>query len=291
MKRERYAGAAVATPLTADLDIDHGALVAHVQGLVADGIDLLTLFGTTGEGASFSDPERVAAISACGAAGMGDDMLGCGIFGLTPAAAGISARAAFDNGCGHVLVAPPSYYKGPDDEGLYRWFSEAIEVMGPAPGHVLLYHIPSMTAVGLSHDLIARLAAAFPGVVAGVKDSSGDWPYTERLIQGRGALKIFVGHDGQVARGVRAGSSGSIAGSGNLLPGVIHGIVHGGEDRPEIGTLIGEVLKHPVIPAVKALMAHKAGMPGWAAVRAPLSPMTPEQAAPLCAHMDALFPR
>lgn len=291
MQQERYAGAAVATPLTSDLNIDAPALVAHVQNLVANGIDMLTLFGTTGEGASFSDAERTAAFAACAAAGMGPDMLGTGIFALTSGAAGTSARAALDAGCGHVLVAPPSYYKGLDDEGLYRWFSETIHAMGPAPGHVLLYHIPSVTAVGLSHDLIARLGAAFPGVVAGVKDSSGDWPYTQKLIQGRGDLKVFVGHDGQVARGVQAGSSGAIAGTGNLIPQVIKAIVHGGQDPSQIGALIDDLLSHPIIPAVKALVAHKTGNPAWAAVRAPLSPLPAQDASTLGARMDELFPR
>ena len=291
MEQEHYAGAAVATPLNSDLTIDHGALVAHVQGLVADGVDLLTMFGTTGEGASFSIAERDAALAACADAGIGSEMLGSGIFALTSENAAASARAALDSGCGHVLLAPPSYYKGPDDEGLYRWFSEVVEAMGDASCDVLLYQIPSMTSVGLSHELIARLAAAFPRVVTGVKDSSGDWPYTEKLIRGRGALKVFVGHDGQVSRGVHAGSSGSIAGSANLLPRVIHAIVHKGEDHPEIGTLIDEVLSYPVIPAVKALIAHRTGVPGWAAVRPPLSPMTPQQAATLCASLDKLFPR
>lgn len=290
MEQARYAGAAVATPLNPDLSIDHGALAAHVQSLVANGIDLLTLFGTTGEGASFTVAERDAALAVCSAAGISPDMLGSGIFALTSAEAGASARAALDAGCGHVLVAPPVYYKGPDDEGLYRWFSETIEAVGDAPGDVLLYNIPAMTAIGLSHDLIARLAAAFPGVMAGVKDSSGDWSYTEKLIRDRGALKVFVGHDGQVAKGVETGSSGSIAGSGNLLPKVIHAIVHGGEDHPEIGALIDEVLTYPIIPAVKALIAHRTGVSGWAAVRAPLNSMTQAQVAPLCAHMEKLFP-
>lgn len=290
MEQERYAGAAVATPLNADLGIDHGALTAHVQKLVADGIDLLTLFGTTGEGASFTVAERDAALAACRSAGIGRDMLGSGIFALTAADAGASACAALESGCGHVLIAPPSYYKGPDDEGLYRWFSETIEAMGDIPGDVLLYNIPAMTTVGLGHDLIARIAAAFPGVVTGVKDSSGDWPFTEKLIRERGALKVFVGHDGQVASGVRAGSSGSIAGTGNLVPRVIRAIVHDGGEHPELGTLIDEVLTYPIIPAVKALIAHRTGVPGWVSVRAPLSPLGPGQVAPLCARLDALFP-
>ena len=59
MEREHFSGAAVSTPLTSVLDIDHGALVAHLGDLRARGIDLLTLFGTTGR-VQLLPPQNVA---------------------------------------------------------------------------------------------------------------------------------------------------------------------------------------------------------------------------------------
>ena len=105
MNQKRFAGAAVATPLTPDLGIDHAYLVTHVTQLLERGIDLLTLFGTTGEGPSFSRTERSEAIRRCREAGISADQLGSGVFALSPVHAGEDARAAFDNGCGHVLLA------------------------------------------------------------------------------------------------------------------------------------------------------------------------------------------
>ena len=156
MGQKHFAGAAVSTPLTPDLGINHRQLVAHTTDLLARGIDLLTLFGTTGEGASFTVSERQAAIAACHSACIPSSQLGTGIFALTADDAGNQARAAFDGGCGHVLMAPPSYYKGIDDDGLYAWFSAAIEAIGPNPADVVLYHIPSFTQAPLSVELVKR---------------------------------------------------------------------------------------------------------------------------------------
>lgn len=290
MEREHFSGAAVSTPLTSVLDIDHGALVAHIGDLRARGIDLLTLFGTTGEGASFTTAERCAALEACAEAGTPADQLGCGVFALSSADAGRDAQAFFNAGCGHVLLAPPSYYKGVDDEGLFRWFSAAIESAGPTPGHFVLYHIPSVTQIELSVSLVTRLAKAFPRVVAGVKDSSGNWPHTQQLIKQRGDLRVFVGHEGQLEQGMRAGASGAIAGTGNFIPEVIHAIVHQASNQPNLPDLIDALLQHPVIPAVKAMTAHRLGAPSWLHVRPPFNAMGVEQAAALGARLDALFP-
>ena len=289
MGQKHFAGAAVSTPLTPDLGINHRQLVAHTTDLLARGIDLLTLFGTTGEGASFTVSERQAAIAACHSAGIPSSQLGTGIFALTADDAGNQARAAFDGGCGHVLMAPPSYYKGIDDDGLYAWFSAAIEAIGPNPADVVLYHIPSFTQAPLSVELVKRLAAAFPGVVVGVKDSSGDWPHTKRLIKERGDLNIFVGHEGQLEQGMRAGAAGAISGTGNVLPEVIQAIVHQQASVANLPILIDTLLAYPIIAAVKALIAHRQSDPSWRAVRAPLTAVTADDGQTLGRRLDALF--
>ena len=290
MNQERFAGAAVATPLTPDLGIDHACLVTHITQLLERGINLLPLFGTTGEGASFSRTERNEAIRRCREAGISTDQLGSGVFALSSVHAGDDARAAFDNGCGHVLLAPPCYFKSLDDEGLYRWFSEAIESAGANPGQFVLYHIPGMTQVELSGELVSRLAAQFPGVVTGVKDSSGNWSHTERLIRERGTLNVFVGHEGQLERGMRIGASGAIAGSANILPEVIKAIVHDDNKEPNLPLLIDELLKYPIIPAVKALIASRLDAPAWLRVRPPLTQLASTQIKSLGERLDALFP-
>lgn len=48
---------------------------------------------------------------------------------------------------------------------------------------MFLYHIPPVARVPISHTLIERLLKAYPKIVAGIKDSSGDWEHTESLIK------------------------------------------------------------------------------------------------------------
>lgn len=290
MNQENIAGAAVSTPLTDKLEIDHDCLTAHLTQLQQRGIDLLTLFGTTGEGSSFSRAERAAAIDRCHAVGIRSAQLGTGVFGLSSRDASDDCKSAFTSGCGHVLLAPPCYYKGVDDEGLYRWFSEVIESAGSDAGHFVLYHIPAMTQVALSIELVTRLATRFPGVVVGVKDSAGNWSHTQQLIAQRGALKILVGHEGLLERGMRIGATGTIAGSANVIPEVIAAIVHDASEQPNLPILIDELLKHPVIPAVKALISHRQGSQEWLRVRPPLTSTNAELVSLLGKQLDQYFP-
>ena len=70
MNTELIAGAAVSTPLNVDLTVDTSLLIEHLRDMKSSGINLFTLFGSTGEGASFSLPERNAVIEYCTAAGI-----------------------------------------------------------------------------------------------------------------------------------------------------------------------------------------------------------------------------
>src|SRR5437667_417428 len=79
-------------------------------------------------------------------------------------------------------VLPPFYYKGVSDEGLYRNFAEVIERVGDARLQLYLYHIPPVSQVPITLGLIERLLKNFPGTVAGVKDSSGDWNNTKAML-------------------------------------------------------------------------------------------------------------
>ena len=147
--------------------VDHARLVAHARHCLAEGCSSFTLFGTTGEGASLGLRERAAMLDAVVAAGfdMSRQVL-AGVAASSIEDAAAQANQLFDAGGRGVLLAPPFYFKGPGDEGLYRWFSTVLERCR-SPREVILYHIPSVTQVPLSSTLIGRIDRAFPGVVAG----------------------------------------------------------------------------------------------------------------------------
>ena len=84
------------------------------------------------------------------------------------------AREALALGAPGVLALPPFYYKGVSDDGLFRFFAELIERVGDDRLRLFLYHIPPMAQVGFTPELIGRLLDAYPGIIAGTKDSAGD---------------------------------------------------------------------------------------------------------------------
>ncbi|MCG5476401.1 MAG: dihydrodipicolinate synthase family protein, partial [Sinorhizobium fredii] len=184
---------------------------------------------------------------------------------------------------------PPFYFKGVSDEGLFAWFCEVLEMLGTAAGGVILYNIPSVTQVTLSVELIARLNQALPGVVTGVKDSSGDWAYTQKLLAAHNDLAILIGDERYLAEGVHLGAEGAISGLANVCPQPLLGLAQDGRGDARINGLVDEVLKYPVIPAVKALVAHRSGERAWLNVRAPLVGLGEVEAARLGSLFDRLF--
>ena len=136
--------------------------------------------------------------------------MGAGIDPKTQLVVGIAAasvedavaqgRAGLMLGCPSFLLAPPFYFKGAGDEGLFDWFAAVLRVLGPAASNVILYHIPQVTSVGLSIELVDRLKKAFPQQVTGVKDSSGDWSNAEALLKHHGDLHILIGDERLLAR-------------------------------------------------------------------------------------------
>jgi len=247
---------ALITPFLAAGTIDHARLVAHARRVLAEGCRTITLFGTTGEGPSLGFGERAAALDALRGAGFdfGSTVLGA-ITASSVQDAAAQANQLFDAGACGMLIAPPFYFKGVDDDGLFAWFGRVFEACH-APRNVFLYHIPSLTQVPLSTELVGRLRAAYPGVIAGIKDSAGDWPTTERFLAAHGDLHILVGDERLLARAVRHGGSGAINGFSNFCAAKLLPMVERGEEVPQVAALVDLLLAYPVTPAIKALVAH-----------------------------------
>ena len=107
------------------------------------------------------------------------------------------------------------------DDGLFAWYARLIEGVADARFKLLLYHLPQVSAVPLSVDLVARLAAAFPGTVAGIKDSEGNWEHTSALLARVPELTVVIGHEPHLPRLMRAGGAGTICGVANVYPDLV----------------------------------------------------------------------
>ena len=263
------------TPLESDGRIAHDLLAKHCRDLFARGCAGITLFGTTGEGQSFSVAERKDALERLLAAGISPAQVtvGTGCAAL-PDTAELTRHAA-GLGVAGVLALPPFFWREPGDEGVYAAFAKLVELIGGTKTRLLLYHIPQVTGVPVPPAVVARLAKEFPGLVAGVKDSSGNWDNTVALLKIPG-LTILVGHEPYLPRAIKAGAAGTICGLGNYRPELIRRL-HDSAGKAEEGRLVEVVNKLvqlvtgvPFVPAIKTLMAAESGEQRWLNVRAPL---------------------
>ena len=283
----------VLTPFNRAGDPDAGRFIAFCRWLLDQGADGLAIFGTTSEANSMSAGERMQLLDRLIEAGIPAAKLmpGAGACSMTEAAA--VARHAIGHGVGGVLMLPPFYYKGMDDDGLFAFFAGVIERVGSAALKVYLYHIPPQTVLGLSVDLVGRLIQAYPQTVVGLKDSSGDWNNTVALLDAYAAegFAIFPGSEVFLLDGLRKGGVGCITATGNVnVPGIRK--VYENWRTPQADALQADITlarktiqAYPMVPALKRIVAHFHNDPDWAAVRPPMERLTDAQSKSLLADL------
>lgn len=282
---------AITTPMNAHGAVNLSALVRHARWTLDNGCDSVTLFGTTGEGAALTMREREAMLGAVIGSGIvPEKQLLAGIASTALGEAVDQAEMALEAGCRGLLVLPPYYFKGVDDDGLFAWHSAFIDrLKGKARG-IILYHIPSQSSVSLSVALVGRLKTAYPGIVTGVKDSSGNWDTQEAFLKAHGELAILVGDERQLARSVREGGEGSICGFSNFAPALLRPLIYQGLEDPRVNALVDTIVSMPVMSAVKVLAAHVHGAGAeFTGMRAPLPQLTAADAARVIAAFEAVM--
>lgn len=268
----------VLMPVDAALALDTERFVAHARWLLDKGCHGLALFGTTSEANSFSLDERMGLLEAALAAGIAPDriMVGTGCCALPDSVR--LTRHAVDNGCKMVLMLPPFYYKGVSDQGLYRSYAEVIDRVGDEELRVLFYHFPRLSGVPITVGLIELLLADYPTVIAGLKDSSGDWSNTADLIERFPEMCIFPGSERYLLDGLRHGGAGCITATANVNPSGARGVWDawaGGSDDLEARNarmiqVRTAIEAYAPIPAQKFLIARHRNDPAWRRVRPPL---------------------
>jgi len=276
--------APVVTPYTADLAPDAARLVAHCRWLVANDTGL-AVFGTTSEGNSLSVPEKTALLDALFEAGLpaARMMPGTGCCALTDTVA--LTRHAVRNGCGGVLMLPPFYYKGVSDDGLFASYAEVIERVGDERLRIYLYHIPQVSQVPITLALIERLLDRYPGIVAGIKDSGGNFDNMRAMMERFAArgFDVFSGSELFLLATLRGGGAGTISAICNVSPAPIARLARewrnadADAQQKAVDRVRGVLSAYPMVPALKATVAQFAGDDAWARVRPPLVAIGAEQ--------------
>jgi 4-hydroxy-tetrahydrodipicolinate synthase len=287
--------APVVTPFTADLAPDAARLVRHCRWLLEHDAGL-AVFGTNSEGNSLSVREKLALLEALVDAAIPPArmMPGTGCCALPDTVE--LTRHAVQHGCAGVLMLPPFYYKSVSDDGLFASYSELIERVGDARLRLYLYHIPQVSQVPISLALIERLLARYPGAVAGIKDSSGDYDNTRAMLerfQPRG-FDVFAGSESFLLATLRAGGAGCISATANVNPAAIARLAREWEkadadaQQAALDQVRAVFQSFPMMAALKAAIARHAGDEAWLALRPPLVPLSAAQRVQLAARLDAL---
>ncbi len=285
--------APVVTPFKNDLEPDADAFLEHCQWLLRHEVSL-AVFGTNSEATSLSLEERIGLTEHLLEAGVPAQRLmpGTGCCALPDTVR--LTRHAVQAGAAGVLVLPPFYYKGVGDEGLFRFFSEVIERVADDRLRMYLYHFPAMSAVPLSMALIERLLARYPGIVAGMKDSTGDWATTHAYIDafGKDGFDVFPGSELLLLEGMRAGAVGCISATANVNPAGIHAVYRqwSTDEAEELNRKMSEIRntfqRYPMIAAMKHVIAQHRNKPSWCNVRPPLTTLSSADARELAQQLE-----
>jgi 4-hydroxy-tetrahydrodipicolinate synthase len=270
----------VLTPFSADLRPDPALFVTFCRRLLTEGAGGLAAFGTTSEANSMTVAERRALLAALIEGGIDPKRLmpGTGAAALPDAVE--LTRAAIEAGAGGVLLLPPFYYKNPPEDGVFAYFAEVIERVGDARLKVFLYHIPQVSGVPVTPEIVARLLDRYPGTIAGLKDSSADWSNTQTLLTRFPQLSIFPGSERFLLQGLAKGAPGCISATANYDAALIRSVIETpeGPERERLARRMVAIRaafeRHPVIPALKFAEARRSGNPAWRTVRPPLRPFS-----------------
>ncbi|MBV6395290.1 MAG: 4-hydroxy-tetrahydrodipicolinate synthase [Anaerolineales bacterium] len=301
MNRHPLSGiyAAALTPLTPDASSpDLEAVAPFLSFLARRGCHGALIFGTTGEGPSFSSSERIEFFQI--AARVREQhpafrlLAGTGTPSLTETMH--LTRAAFDLGFDGVVTLPPYYFRKASDDGLFDWFAQVIHNAVPKDGYLLGYHIPGAAGIGFSLDLLKRLKDSFPVQFAGIKDSSHDAAFAEGLGKTFGAdLAVFNGTDSEFSFALEQHAAGCITAPANLISPLLReiydGFLAGQKDftKQETVTHQRHILDQypPYPPALKFLLHRLHGFPRWA-VRPPLVNLSAEAETSLMRELHIL---
>jgi len=273
--------AAVMTPFNPDLSVNITEFFNHCKRMLEKGCTGVVLFGTTGEGPSFSHSERLEILEEILKLGLPPEKTI-----ITNGATGIMetvelAHKAHSLGISYYLIAPPSYYKNNSELGIIDYYKAIITRIAVFDElrkiRILLYHIPQFTGVPVTLGVVKALHEEFPNTVIGLKESEGNISYAKELIKTFPNFRVFVGHERHMMEAVRSGGAGTICGMVNVYPDLICSLfkqakrfTENSVNPPELDKYCCASGKYNFVVAFKAIMASRSGNL-WRVVRPPLS--------------------
>lgn len=205
---------AVPTPFTADASaVDHDAIKAHADRLVAGGVHGIVCTGTTGEFTTLSPTEYREVITAWVAAIGGRIPVVAGVGALATSDAVSLAQHAESAGADAIMLLPPFYGAQPWEQLVAFLTDVCSSISIPA----VYYNVPGATGTTLTVQQLAAL-----GDIEGldyIKDTSGDAvKLAELLVKHTDRITAFNGWDTLTFFGIASGAKGSVWGMAGIVP-------------------------------------------------------------------------
>lgn len=211
-------GVALITPFDENGEVNYSRLREILEFHVINHTDAIIVTGTTGEGSTLNDEEKISVI----------EFTVNIINNRIPVIAGTGSNdtrhaAEFSKrverlGVDGLLVVTPYYNKG-NENGIYEHYKAIAEgVKIP----IIMYNVPSRTGVNLSIPLLKRLAQIEN--ITALKEASGDISYVAEVAREVPELDIYSGNDDMVVPVLSLGGKGVISVSANIIPDISHDI-------------------------------------------------------------------
>jgi 4-hydroxy-tetrahydrodipicolinate synthase len=282
--------AAIATPVQEDGAPDLARAVKLARFLLDNGCDGLNVLGTTGEATSFSLAERLSVMKAYKENGIALDRLMVGTGAAATADAVALTKAAEELGFGGALVLPPFYYKGVPDDGLIAYIDALVRATRIP---IYLYNYPAMSGIQWTVAFIERLLKTHSSRIAGLKDSSGDMAYARAAAALSSGFAVFPSTEAALLEARRGDFAGCISATANLNADLCALAWRKGDAGAlEAAVTIRKLFEgKPLVPGVKALLAHIHGDPALARMKPPLAPFSAADRAAVTSGYDAVRAR
>ncbi len=271
--------APVVTPFTAEGKLDLEGLRALIAWQLESGSHGISLGGSTGEPSAQTSTERIAAMDAAAEQiadrvpflpGTGSAMLE-ETLELTAHARAIGADA--------VLVITP-YYARPTQEGLFAWYDT---VAGEHPDlPVLIYNVPSRTAVDIAPETVARLRRKHANIV-GIKETTKDFEHFSRVLHQCGRDTVVLSGIELLCLPLLAlGGKGFVSAVTNIAPSAVAQMYEAWHKGDQDTARDLHYALHPLVdliftetnPAPAKWVLQRAGLLASAHVRPPLAALS-----------------
>src|SRR3954454_24212827 len=259
---------AMVTPFDADGRVDEAAAVRLMKHLLDNGSDGLVLAGTTGEGSTLDDSEKLRlwqlAKDECP-----DAVLIAGTGSNDTAHTIHLTEQATELGMDAMLVVTP-YYNKPNARGIKAHFEAAARATDRP---VVVYNIPSRCVVDITNDQLRELAKI--DNVSAVKQARFD------DVEPIDGMDLLAGNDDMLARIMDMGGTGGILVASHLFGNEMKRIVEDPDARAEIDANLRDayaamgVTTNPI--PVKTALAFLDLVPRR--FRLPMVPASPEEEA------------